>query len=932
MRNAAFLAAAALLVTMPAPVMAQSAGPVPAAELARSVDIPFEEFTLDNGLRVVVHTDRKAPVVAVAAWYNVGSKDEPQGQTGFAHLFEHIGLFNPTENVPGGLMEPLRAMGATDWNGTTWFDRTNFFQTVPTSALDQALYMESDRMGHLLGALTQERLDNQRGVVQNEKRQGDNQPFGLVYYSLLETLFPPGHPYRHSTIGSMADLDAASLEDLRQWHRDNYGPNNAVLVLAGDIDVATARSKVQQYFGHIPRGAVNEPARADIPTLPARIDTTMYDRVPNTRLYRTWAVPGLLADEAADLQVAAAVLGGLNSSRLDNALVRGDETATSVGTSYQAFQRVGMFSVTVDVKPGQDADAVSRRLDQLIADYIATGPTEDEIARTVVSSLSGRIQTLEPVGGFSGKAVALAEGRLYADDPGFYRRQLAALGAVTPASVRAVMDRWLTRPVLATRVDPGEREPYVEAAADRAPPEPAAALPVVPREPMPPVGTMKPLDFPDVERSTLSNGIEVIYARSTTVPVTRMAVEFDAGVAADPAQAPGTQRLMLDLLTEGTRSRTTVELAEQQERLGATLNAFATTDRTGVGMSTVSANLEPSLDLLADVIRNPAFRPEDLERRRNQQLARIAQELSSPGGIGGRALPVVLYGPDHPYGRPVSGLGTAAAVQGLDRDDLTAFHQAWIRPDNARIFVVSDRPLTELTSMLEARFGAWTAPSAPRGVKTFDVAIPASGPRIVLIDRPQSPQSLILGGVVLGVTGRDDVVTLNAANEVIGGGFLSRINQDIRETRGWSYGLGGGVNLREHQTPYLIQAPVQANRTGESIAVLIDQYRAFLSDRGVTAFERDRVVKGNIGQLPGSFESSANVLNALRSNALYGRPDNYWETLAPRYEAMTAEAMDAEARRVLGSADFIWVVVGDAETVRPQLETLGLPVEVRPAQ
>jgi predicted Zn-dependent peptidase len=932
MRTTAVLAAFSLLLAAPPAVMAQSMEPAPASVLARSVDIPFEQFTLDNGLRVVVHTDRKAPVVAVAAWYTVGSKDEPRGQTGFAHLFEHIGLFNPTENVPGGLMEPLRAMGATDWNGTTWFDRTNFFQTVPTSALDQALYMESDRMGHLLGALTQERLDNQRGVVQNEKRQNDNQPFGLVYYSLLETLFPPGHPYRHSTIGSMADLDAASLEDLRQWHRDNYGPNNAVLVLAGDIDVATARRKVQQYFGHIPRGAANEPAQAGIPTLTARVDNVLQDRVPNTRLYRTWAVPGLLGDEAADLAVAAAVLGGLNSSRLDNALVRGDQTATSVSAGYQAFQRVGMFSVTVDVKPGQDADAVSRRLDQLIDDFIRVGPSEDEIARTVVSSLSGRIQTLEPVGGFSGKAVALAEGELYANDPGYYRRQLSALGAVTPASTQAVMDRWLTRPVVATRVDPGEREAYVEAAGDRPPPEPAAALTVVPREPMPPVGAMKPLDFPDVERATLSNGIEVIYARSTTVPVTRMAVEFDAGVAADPAAAAGTQRLMLDLLTEGTESRTTVELAEQQERLGASINAFATLDRTVVAMNVVSANLAPSLELLGDVIRNPAFRGEDLERRRNQQLASIAQELSSPNGIGGRALPVVLYGSNHPYGRPASGLGTAASVQALDRDDLTGFHQAWIRPDNARIFIVSDRPLAELTPALDARFGAWTPPAAARGTKAFDAPVPAPTPRIVLIDRPQSPQSLILGGRVLGVTGRDDVVTVNAANEVIGGGFLSRINQDIRETRGWSYGLGGGVSLREHRTPYLVQAPVQANRTGESIAVLIDQYRAFLSDRGVTAFERDRVVKGNIGQLPGSFESSANVLNALRSNALYGRLDNYWETLAPRYEALTAAAMDAEARRILGSGDFVWVVVGDAATVRPQLEALGLPVEVRPAQ
>ena len=931
MRNAAFLAAAALLLAAPTGVLAQTAAPVPASVLARSVDIPFEEFTLDNGLRVVVHTDRKAPVVAVAAWYNVGAKDEPEGQTGFAHLFEHIGLFNPTENLPGGLMEPLRAIGATDWNGTTWFDRTNFFQTVPTSALDQALYMESDRMGHLLGALNQERLDNQRGVVQNEKRQGDNQPFGLVYYAQLEALFPPGHPYRHSTIGSMADLDAASLEDLRQWHRDNYGPNNAVLVLAGDIDAATARRKVQEYFGHIPRGAVNEPAQADIPTLPARIDTVMHDRVPNTRLYRTWVVPGLLDASAADLQVAAAVLGGLATSRLDNALVRGDETAVSVGSGYQAFHRLGMFTVTVDVKPGGDVDAVSRRLDQLIADYVASGPSADEIARTVTSSLSGRIQALEPMGGFGGKAVVLAEGELYADDPGFYRRQLTALSAVTPESVRGVMGRWLTRPVLAVRVDPGEREAYAEAADARPAPAPAEPLAFTPRDPMPAVGAMKPLDFPDTERARLSNGMEVVYARSTTVPTTRVAVEFDAGVAADPADALGTQTLMLAALTEATTSRDVVALNEEQERLGAAVNAFAGVDRTTVSLTALTANLEPSLDLLADVIRNPAFRTSDVDRLRAQQLAGIAQEMSSPNGMGARALPGVLYGSAHPYGRAWSGLGETAAVQGLDRDDLAAFHARWIRPDNARVFIVSDRPLAELTPMLEARFGAWAPPAVARGTKAFDAAVPPAQPRIVLIDRPQSPQSLILGGLVLPVTGRDDLVAFQAANEVIGNGFLSRINQDIRETRGWSYGLNGRITLAEQRSPYLVTAPVQSNRTGESIAVLIQQYKDFLSAKGVTEAERERTINGNVRQLPGGFETSAAVLNALRTNALYGRPDNYWETLGPRYEALSAADMDAAARRVIKDAEFVWVVVGDAKVVKPQLESLGLPVEERAA-
>ena len=930
MRHAALFIALSLAFG-PSAFAADAITPVPAAELARSVDIPYETFTLDNGLRVVLHTDRKAPVVALQAWYNVGSKDEPKGKTGYAHLFEHIGLFNPTENLPGGLMQPLRALGATDWNGTTWFDRTNFFQTVPTSALEQAMYMESDRMGHLLGALNQERLDNQRGVVQNEKRQGDNQPYGLVQYARLEALFPEGHPYRHSTIGSMADLDAASLEDLRNWHRENYGPNNAVLSIAGDIDVAAARRLVQKYFGHIPRGAQNEPAMADVPTLPKRVDIAMQDRVSNTRLYRNWAVPGLLDEASADLDVAATVLGGLASSRLDNELVRGDETAVAVTAGYQPFHRLGMVTVSVDVKPGQDADAVSARLDKLIADFIQNGPTEDEVARVATTRIAGMVGALEPVGGFGGKSVVLAEGALYASDPGHYRKELAGYGKATPASVRAAMQRWLTRPTVAIRVDPGERPAYAEAASARPAPTPATPLQVTPREPMPPVGAMKPLDFPEVERATLRNGIEVVYAQSIAVPMTQVAVEFDAGVAADPADALGTQRLMLALLDQGTQTRDAVQIAETGERLGANIGTNTGLDRTAVTLGVVSPNLDGGLELLADVIRNPAFKPTDLERMRAQQLAMIAQENTSPNGMGGRAVPGILYGAAHPYGRPASGLGDTAAVTALDRDALQAFHQRWLRPDNARIFVVSDKPLAELKPMLDARFGEWTAPTVAKGSKSFAAPLPEPTPRIVLIDRPQSPQSLIIGGVVLPVTGKDDLVAFNAANEVIGNGFLSRINQDIRETRGWSYGLNGRITLAEQRSPYLVTAPVQSNRTGESIAVLIQQYKDFQSAKGVTEAERERTINGNVRQLPGGFETSAAVLNALRTNALYGRPDNYWETLGPRYEALSAADMDAAARRVIKDAEFVWVVVGDAKVVKPQLESLGLPVEERAA-
>jgi zinc protease len=933
---------------------AAAGGPVPVAQLVRRIDIPYEQFTLDNGLKVVVHEDRKVPVVAISIWYNVGSKDEPNGKTGFAHLFEHL-MFNGSENAPGDYFEPLREIGATDFNGTTWFDRTNYFQTVPKPALERGLFLEADRMGHLLGAITQEKLTNQIGVVQNEKRQGDNEPYGLVEYAQLEALFPEGHPYRHSTIGSMADLDSASLDDVKTWFRSRYGPNNAVLVLAGDVSADEARPLVEKHFGKIARGPVNNPAKADVPTLPAPKVEVMKDRVANTRLYRNWIVPGMLDDAAVQLDVAAGVLGGLASSRLDNELVRKDQTAVGVRAYILPFHRVSQFEIQVDVKPGEDADKVGARLDQIVADLIANGPTEDEVQRVVMTDVAGRIRGLEQVGGFGGKAVALAEGALYADDPEFYKKQLLAYGRVTPATVRAAMQKWLTRPVYALRVEPGERKAYEEAkgsrggAASQRPryyrqpqpgEKPMAPLPFVsPDEnapeplsfqkiPMPEVGEISNLDFPDIERARLSNGIPIVYARRTAVPVVRVAVEFDAGVAADPANALGTQSLMLNLLEEGTTSRNSIQIAEEQERLGAAIGPETSLDRTAIGLAALTPNLGASLDLLADIIRNPAFEPSEVERLRAQQLSAIDQELTEPGGLGARALPPLLFGANHPYGRPSSGLGDKPVIARLTRDDLIRFHQSWIRPDNAAIFAVGDLPLAELVPMLEARFGNWTAPAAPKGTKDFTATPPSPRPRIVLVNRPQSPQSLILAGAVLPVRGTDDVLTLNAANEVLGGNFLSRINMDLRETKGWSYGSRSNIGMREQIVPYLITAPVQADKTGPAIRALMDQVSGFVGPRGLTDVELTRVINGNTRQLAGQFETSGAVLNALRSNALYKRPDNYWEAIADRYRGMTISTIDQAARKVIDPKKMVWVVVGDAAKVRPQLNGLGLPVEV----
>jgi len=955
MRRSPLRSVAALLLatalSFPSIAATPAAEPASVAALVKAVDIPYESFTLDNGLRVIVHTDRKAPVVAVSVWYHIGSKDEPAGKTGFAHLFEHL-MFNGSENANEDFFKPLESIGATDLNGTTWFDRTNYFETVPTGALDLALFLESDRMGHLLGAIDKAKLDNQRGVVQNEKRQGDNEPYGLVEYAQLAALFPEGHPYRHSTIGSMADLDAASLDDVKNWFRSHYGPNNAVLVLAGDIDAATAKAKVQKWFGDIPRGSETVRVAVPVPSLKAPVDQVMKDRVAQTRIYRNWVVPGLNDPDLIPLDLGMDVLGGLASSRLDNALVRKAKTAVSVAASVQQFEKVSIVEVTADVKPGVDPKLVARELDALIADFVKNGPTADEVKRAATRQVAGEIAGLETVGGFAGKAVTLAEGAVYSGDPEKYKKDLAAAAVATPESIRAVLQKWLGRPAYRLVVEPGERtgsdmataggsavgtpgggpryyrDPRFEGgAAAPAMSQTLKPTAAVDRSSPPPVEEIRDLTFPTIERTTLSNGIELVFARRTTVPTVRVSVAFDAGNAADPKAKLGTQGLMLSLLDEGAGKLDSIGIAEAQERLGAQIASSATMDRTNVSMFALKANLAPSLDLLADIIQRPTFAPAEIERLRGQVVAGIAAENSQPRGVARRTLPILLYGKLHPYGVPLSGSGTEEGVKAVTRADLLAFHQAWIRPDNAKIFVTGDITLDELKPLLEARFGNWARPATPKGEKLFRMDRMARPARIVLIDRPQSPQSYIMAGQLLPTRGVDDPLALIAANEVVGGSFLSRLNMDLRESKGWAYGAFTQAQMLRDTMPLYVIAPVQADKTGDSIKAALADMKEFLTTKGVDAEERERTINGQIRSLPGSFETSSDLLGALVQMDMLQRPDDYYEKLPGRFRALTAAQMDEAARAAIRPESLIWVVVGDAAKVEPQLRDIGLPVE-----
>jgi zinc protease len=908
-----------------APVPAE---PVPVTSLVKEVAIPHQKFVLDNGLTVIVHEDHKAPVVGVSMWYNVGSKDEPRGETGFAHLFEHL-MINGSENLPEDFFKYLQQIGATDYNGTTSFDRTNYFETVPTGGLERALFMESDRMGHLLGAISQGVLDNQRGVVQNEKRQNDNRPGGLVFYTVLETLFPEGHPYHHTTIGSMADLDAATLTTVANWFRDKYGPNNAVLVLAGDIDAATARPLVEKYFGSIPRGPVNDVAQAAVPTLAAPQSVVMKDNVATTTVSRYWPTPGLLDEQLVALDVGGAVLGGLASSRLDEILVRNEKLATGVSAGLYAFQRVGIFTVSATVKPGVDPAVVEKRLDELVADFIAKGPSEDEVRRASVTEVGGRIRGLEQVGGFGGKAVTLAEGQTFAGDSDWYAKNLATYASVTPADIRQAMGQWLTKPALSLRLEPGARPPYEETKfiAPKGVKKNATAARPGPKREIPPVGSLAPLDFPDVTIAHLSNGVQLQYAQRTAVPVTQLALSFDAGDAADAPSGRGLQSMVMSMLDEGTASLSSQKIAEAKERLGANIDTGSSLDRSTVTLSALSANLGPSLALMGDIVKHPAFDPAELERVRTQQLTGIKQLQKDPNGIAQRVLPALLFGPAHPYATLVG--GDAAAIGRFTRDELVGFKDAWLRPDRLKVFVVSDRPLAEIQPLIEAEFGQWAIPPVPAGVKQF-IAAPArpTHPRIVLVNRPDSPQSVIAGGQITPADPRNNIEALQSANDVLGGNFLSRINMDLREAKGWSYGVSGRAQLSEKAVPYIISAPVQADRTGDSIKALNADIGSFLRAKGVTPEELSRTIANRVNALPGQFETSGAVLSAMMSNDLFGRPTNYQESLAAKYRSYTAASLDQAIRGAVDPNGFVWVVVGEAAKVKPQLDKLGIPVEV----
>ena len=888
------LAAAILLALLAMPLTAQ-------------IDIPYKKFVLDNGLTLIVHEDRKAPIVSVNVWYHVGSKNEKPGKTGFAHLFEHL-MFNGSEHFNDDYFQAMERVGATNLNGTTNVDRTNYFQDVPRPALDLALWMESDRMGHMLGAVDQAKLDEQRGVVQNEKRQGENQPYAVAYELITKGTFPQGHPYSWTVIGEMEDLDAASLDDVHEWFRTYYGAANAVISIAGDIAAEEARDLVDHYFGSIPAGPPVARHRAWIARRTGEQRQTVEDRVPQARVMKVWNVPQWGSREAVLLDLATDVLAAGKSSRLFKRLVYEDQIATSASAYIRAQEIAGQVVLQGTAQPGGDLAAVEAALDEELAKFLESGPTTDELERAKMAHKARFIRGAERIGGFGGKSDILARNEIYMGDPSHYKRTLAWAEESTAEEIRKVAAEYLSDGVYVLEIHPAPERSISEDSVDR------SGLPTSDGFPE--------FVFPGTSETTLSNGLRVVHASRKSIPTVEFSLILNAGFAADHGGIAGLAKMTAEMLDEGTERLSALEISDEATRLGAAIRARASLDTATVSLSALSERLGESLDLYADVVLRPSFPGGELERVKRLQIAGIQQEMSQPFTVGLRLLPRLIYGGAHAYSAPMTGSGTIESVSSIETTDVAGFHGQWYRPDNATMVVVGDVSLDTLKRMLEERFGQWEAGGTTPAMAIGDA--PMAEDRVVyLVDKPGALQSVLLAGLPAPPTRNPDEIAIETMNAILGGSFTSRINMNLREDKHWSYGARSLLLDARGPRLFMAYAPVQTDKTKESMIEIDRELRDILGSRPADAEELSKAQKNRTLRLPGQFETKRAVLGALAEILVYDLPKDHFETYAGKVRALELEDIGRAAKSIVHPDRMVWVVVGDLEKIEEGVRELG---------
>ena len=872
-------------------------------------EIKYESFTLNNGLTVVVHEDHKVPMIAVNVWYHVGSKNEKFGKTGFAHLFEHL-MFNGTENYNSEYFEPFEKIGSTDQNGTTNSDRTNYFQNVPTNALDLALWMESDRMGHLLGVVDQEKLDEQRGVVQNEKRQGENQPYGRAFSKISESAFPKGHPYSWSTIGSMEDLDAASLEDVQDWFKTYYGPNNAVLALAGDIDLETAKEKVTKFFGDIPAGPPLTKPEKWIAKRSEEKREIMFDNVPQARIYKIWNVPERDTEAAAHFDLASSVLTGGKNSPLYKELVYKEQIATNVTAFYYDREIAGLFIIIVEVVSGEDPLMVENSLDDVINSFIKKGPDSKLLKTEKTKALAGFIRGIQRIGGFGGKSDLLATCQTFTGNPGCYRENAAFIDNATTSKMKATFAKWIDDTPYVLTILPSDKYNINPTDIDRS-------------KGIPYPSDKVSFKFPDLQTTTLSNGAKVVLAQRSGVPLVEMNFQFNFGYAQENTNELGYTNFMMDMLNEGTKKYSSLKFDEALDSLGSNLSFGSGLDTSFVSLSSLNSNLSETLDLAKEALIHPTFPVDEINRIKKQTLASIIQEENRPASIAYRNIGKLLYGEDHPYGKPLTGSGVSSTIKAIVRDDIVDIHKRAINPNNLTFVVAGDIALDEIVEMLEEKFGDWTDISN-NSLKTLS-KVPLPITRVVyLIDKPNAQQSYIMAGQLLPPTATNEEIELDYMNYAIGGSFTARLNMNLREDKSWSYGVRTRLSDAKGQRAMLVTAPVQTDKTSESMSEIIKEYDAYLSTNMTTDEELAKGKASKTLRLPGRFETLGALKSGVSDIVIYNRDLNYLNQLPQLLDKPTLEQVQAKAQKYIKPNQWTWLIVGDLEKIEEPIRNLNL--------
>lgn len=871
-----------------------------------NADIPFQKYALDNGLTLVVHEDHKAPIVSVNIWYHVGSKNEKPGKSGFAHLFEHL-MFNGSEHFNTDYFKALESIGATDLNGTTNTDRTNYFQNVPLSAFDQVLWLESDRMGHLLGVIDQARLDEQRGVVQNEKRQGENQPYGREWEMATKASYPVGHPYSWTVIGSMEDLNAAALEDVKDWFKTYYGPANATLVIAGDVKPAEVFEKVKKYFGNIPSGPTL--ARHTLNIAKRNEDTRQYyqDRVTEPRISMMWNVPQWGTQEGAYLSLASSILTNGKSSRLYKKLVYEDQSSSYVFTYVDKQEISGNFYLGIGVKPTEDYTRVEATANEVLKEFLEKGVTEQELQRVKSEYFANFIKGMERIGGFGGKSDVLAESQVYGGSPDYYKKELQWIASATVADIQNVARKWLStgkHTIICT--------PF---------PNYQASGTETDRSKLPGLATQPASSFPDIQRATLKNGMKIVLAQRKGIPTVAADLLFDAGYASDQFAKTGTANLALNLMDEGTQSMNALQISDKLQSIGTSIYTFSDLDASYVRMDALKASIDESLDVFADVVLNPAFPQNEFSRLQKEQINDIKRERTDPFSMVLRVFPKFLYGEGHAYSQPFTGSGYEETVTRITREDILKFYTTWIKPNNATLVVVGDIEMKDLVSKIEKRFASWKAGDVPK--KNLAAVSGKSTNKLYLMDRPESEQSVIIAGYLIEPYGKVSEISREAFVNVFGGDFMSRINMNLREDKHWSYGAGIFVPGAKGQRPFIAYAPVQTDKSKESMEELSKEFKTIVGDKPVTQEEFDRNKNNTIMGLPGQWETNRSVRQSLTAVSKYGLPDDYYKTYESKVRALTLEDVRKVSKQLVDPTKLNWFAVGDKEKILEDLKKLG---------